>query len=715
MKRVWFVICVFFIFHLSSAQTIEKIFPGIWKITYGQPEKYLPTDFKEAPASEALMKIPDRDAEPFDLRSIQFKETPMGVMAEFTIDESENIYGFGLQVNSFQQRGMRRDIRNNSWTVGNVGFSHASLPFYVSSKGYGLLVNTARYTTFYMGSQNKVARSADLARSLKDVMEKPGTSPAQLYNRAYKPFNDVEIVVNGTEGMEIFVFDGPSVMQVMQRYNLFSGGGAIPPLWGLGFKYRAKSTFNDKEVMKFAQYFRDKHIPCDMFGLEPGWHSAAYSCSFTWHPGNFPDPDKVIDTMHEMNYKLNLWEHAYIHPTSPMFGEILPWSGDYAVWKGAVPDFITKEAREVFGSYHEEKLMSKGISAFKLDECDAADYAKASAEWSFPDIASFPSGVDGVQYRQLFGLLYQKTVWDLFKKANRRTFLEVRASHLFAAPYGAVLYSDMYEHADYVRMLLNSGFSGLNWSPEVRQTVSEDDLIRRIQTTLMSPHMIVDCWFLNNPPWFHYVKEKNNNNEVLPNYLELEGMVKKLVELRMRLIPYLYAAFARYHFEGVPPFRSMILDFPDDKEVWKIEDQYMMGDDLMCAPFLNGVSERDVYFPEGEWFDFNSRKKYEGGKRYHIQMSLDEIPLFVKSGTILPLADPVEYITPKTVFNVSCLVFGDPVKSTVLFEDDGETFNFEKGSFNSVELSWNNHKGKVVRHGNQKRQLYKITNWRNFK
>ena len=86
MKRVWFVICVFFIFHLSSAQTIEKIFPGIWKITYGQPEKYLPTDFKEAPASEALMKIPDRDAEPFDLRSIQFKETPMGVMAEFTID-----------------------------------------------------------------------------------------------------------------------------------------------------------------------------------------------------------------------------------------------------------------------------------------------------------------------------------------------------------------------------------------------------------------------------------------------------------------------------------------------------------------------------------------------------------------------------------------------------------------------------------------------------
>lgn len=451
-----------------------------------------------------------------------------------------------------------------------------------------------------------------------------------------------------------------------------------------------------------------------MFGLEPGWHSAAYSCSFTWHPGNFPDPDKVINTMHEMNYKLNLWEHAYIHPTSPMFEQILPWSGDFAVWKGAVPDFITKEAREIFGSFHEKELMQKGISAFKLDECDAAEYGKAAAEWSFPDIASFPSGIDGVQYRQLFGLLYQKTILDLYRKANRRTYLEVRASHLFATPYSAALYSDMYDHADYVRMLLNAGFSGLIWSPEVRQMVSEADLMRRLQTTLMSPHMIVDCWFLNNPPWFHYDRNKNNNNEVLPNYLELEQQVKKLVELRMSLIPYLYAAFARYHFEGIPPFRSLILDFPDETEVWKIEDQYMMGDDLMCAPFINGSSEREAYFPKGDWYDLNTKQKYEGGKKHTIRMTLDEIPIFVKGGTILPLAEPVEYITPQTVLNVTCHVFGTPTKTVTLFEDDGETFNFEKGDFNRIELSWNKNKGKFVRTGKQKRQLYNIKNWVNY-
>ncbi|GHT68634.1 glycosyl hydrolase family 31 [Bacteroidia bacterium] len=709
IKNIILSIISIFSFCLSSqAQKIEKVHPGIWKVTYGQPEKHLPTDFKE-PASESLSGLPDRETAPFDLRSIQFKEVPKGIVAELKIGKSEKIYGFGLQVNSLEQRGMRREIRSNSWTVGNVGFGHAPMPFYISSEGYGVLVNTARYVTFYMGSQNKLAKSAGLKKELPP--EQPGTTLAELYNSSYTPSEEVEIVVEGTKGMEIYVFDGPSMMEVIQRYNLFSGGGYIPPLWGLGLKYRAKSTFNDKEVLKFAQYFREKHIPCDMFGLEPGWHSAAYSCSYAWNPKNFPEPDRVIDSMHGMNYKLNLWEHAYVHPTSPIFEQILPYSGDYAVWKGAVPDFITPQAKEIFGSYHKTNFLEKGISSFKLDECDAADYKQAEAEWSFPDIASFPSGIDGVQYRQLLGLLYQKMMVNLYHDANLRTLLEVRASHLFAAPYSAILYSDMYEHVDYIRMILNAGFSGISWSPEVRQTGSEDDLIRRLQSSLMSSHMVVDCWFLNNPPWFHYDRNKNNKNEVLPNYLELEQTVKKLIELRMKLIPYLYTAFARYHFEGVPPFRSLVLDYPEDREVWKLATQYMMGDQLMCAPFIDGVSEREVYFPKGVWYDFNTKKKYEGGQKYTIRMTLDEIPVFVKDGTILPLAEPVEYITPETVLNVTCQVYGTPEKPARLYEDDGKTFDFEKGDYNWIELSWNKNKGKVVRNGKNKKQLYKIVGW----
>ncbi|MDR1918598.1 MAG: DUF5110 domain-containing protein [Tannerellaceae bacterium] len=709
-KIVLFLSCLFAFSTLGQGQQIEQVYPGIWKISYGQPEKHLPTAFKQPAAEKALQNMSAvAPNEPFALSSIRFRQTTRGAVAGFEIDESEKIYGFGLQSNTFQQRGLRREIRCNDNVVGDIGFGHASLPFFISSKGYGVLVNTARYTTFYMTSQRKLKDGA--ISSTNEVDRASAVSPAELYNRLMTaPPNEVEMVVDYAQGMEIYVFAGPSVREVIQRYNLFSGGGAIPPIWGMGLKYRAKNTFNDQQVLAFMKYFRENEIPCDMFGLEPGWHTAAYSCSYVWNPKNFPHPDSLLSLVHEMNYKLNLWEHAYVHPTSPIFQDIVPYSGDYTVWKGAVPDFSMPEAQKIFSDYHEENFLKKGVSAFKLDECDNS-FQSAASELTFPDIAQFPSGIDGVQYRQLQGLLYQKTLEEMYRRNNQRTYLDVRASHLFATPYSASIYTDMYAHEDYVRMILNAGFSGLNYSPEVRDTNSDEDLIRRLQTTLMSSQMLVDCWFLSNPPWFQYNTDKNNRNELLPNYKELEQKSKKLIELRMALIPYLYSAFAKYHFEGIPPFRSLILDYPAEEAVWEIEDQYMMGDNLMCAPFLNGASTRTVYFPSGLWYDFNTGKTYEGGQRHEINMSLDEIPIFVKDGTILPLAKPVQYVTAETIFDLTCHVYGQAKQSVRLFEDDGYTFDFEQGAFNWVELSWQKNKGKTLTQGKNKKRLYKITSW----
>lgn len=723
---VFTIVFILLISGTSVAQKIEKIAPGVWKITFGTPEKYRPADFKSAP-SDAISRLSDSKIPPIAIDEIKFRQTAKGSVAELTIDEKERIYGFGLQVNTFEQRGMRREIRTSSGVkgkdayvphpvpFGNVGFAHAPMPFYISSKGYGVLINTSRYVTFYMGSQHKIQKSVQIKQSLTANDITAATSPSQLYRSRYKSSNDVEIAVDGTQGMEMFIFEGPTIKNVVERYNLFSGGGAIPPLWSLGFKYRGKSDFTYKEVLKFTKYFRDNHIPCDMFGLEPGWHSASYSCSYLWNKKNFPNPDSTLNVVHSMNYKLNLWEHAYVHPTSPIFDSIVPFSGNYAVWQGAVPDFITPQARTIFGSYHNENFIKKGISAFKLDECDAAYYDEAQAEWSFPDVARFPSGVDGEQMRQIFGLLYQKVIWDEYKKDNKRTMLEVRASHLFAAPYGAAIYSDMYDHNDYVNMIVNSGFSGVNWSPEVRETKSEADLIRRMQTTLMSSHMVVDCWFLKNLPWYQFDEKKNNNGEFLPDYKELELKAKKLIELRMSLIPYLYAAYARYHFEGTPPFRALVMDYPADQNVWKINTQYMMGDNVMCAPFVDGKSERDIYFPSGRWYDFNTNKTYEGGKKYKITITLDELPMFVKEGTILPLAKPVEFVTPETTFDITCRVYGKPGKPMRLFEDNSFSFDFEKGKFSWVDLAWNGKKGSLKRSGSYKKKLYTVTGWETVK
>jgi alpha-D-xyloside xylohydrolase len=145
-------VVLFFLFfvvniHLAVSQTVEKVAPGIWKIVFGAPEKYRPADFKEAPLAEALTKLPVVDSPPFNLKGIQFRKAAGGIVAELTVDTAERFYGFGLQTNTFEQRGMRREIRTSSWVSGNLGFGHASMPFYISSKGYGrsflaLLKNT---------------------------------------------------------------------------------------------------------------------------------------------------------------------------------------------------------------------------------------------------------------------------------------------------------------------------------------------------------------------------------------------------------------------------------------------------------------------------------------------------------------------------------------------------------------------------------------------
>ena len=702
------VVVLIFFLQMLSAQHIEKIAPGVWKVTYGIPEQFKPSEFKEIPAIESMKYLVDDDIPPFDLKSIKFSITKRGCIAELNMDESEQLYGFGLQNNTFQQRGLRKEIRVNSLSTGNVGFSHAPVPFYVSTNGYGVLVNSSRYVTFYSGTMNKLTESDKIKEARNTEI---ATSTIDLYKTLGKKSDKMLIEVPSEQGMEIYIFDGPTIRESIQRYNLFSGGGCMLPTWGLGVKYRGKGDYSDVKTQNLANYFRENNIPCDMFGLEPGWQTEAYSCSYVWNNSLFADPDRFVSQMDSMGFKLNLWEHAYVLPTSPDFEPLRNKSCDFSVWNGLVPDFVDPEARKIFGDYHEKTLVNKGIMAFKLDECDAADYKDAANQWSFPEISRFPSGIDGEQMHQLFGLLYQKSLLDVFNKQNKRTLFDLRSSQAFASPYTSSLYSDMYNHHEFVRMISNAGFSGLLWTPEIRESKSSADLIRRTQTGVLSAHLVFNSWYLNNPPWLQYDSTKNNRNIFLPDAKELESKVRKLLELRMSLIPYLYAAFADYHFKGIPPFRALVVDYPNDTQVYKIDDEYMIGDGLLAAPFLDGASTRSVYFPEGNWYDFNTDQKYKGKKWYDIQMTLDQIPLFVKEGTILPLAKPVQFVTRNTQFEITCHTYGDKCLPARLFEDDSYNMDYQNDKFNWITLDWNGKIGKSTTKGNYKGNCYKIIGW----
>ncbi|WP_316844300.1 TIM-barrel domain-containing protein [Pedobacter psychrodurus] len=686
---------------------ITTVGPGVKIISTGQPDKFTPYSFcNEKPRAAAMGELTNGKL-PFELSEIEISVNARGTVVKIPLSDDEQLYGFGLQIGSFNQRGLRKKPIVNDNPLNDLGYTHAPSTFYVSTKGYGILINTSRYTTFYCGTTNELkddsnqpAKSFGAANSVED-----------LYQNRKQAAGKVVADIPGAKGIEIFIFEGPDLLTALKRYNLFSGGGALPPMWALGVKYRVKADFNQSQVGVVADYFRKNHIPCDVIGLEPKWQTTAYSCSYVWNEKFFPSPNKFTDTMYRKGFKLNLWEHAFVNSASPLYNQLKGRAGNYLVWNGLVPDFADPLARNLFADYHKKTFVEKGIYGFKMDECDNSNLSYGSATWSFPEHSEFPSGIDGEQMHQVFGLLYQKSIYGIFKDLNKRTLLDVRSSNAFASSYPAAIYTDIYGHKDYIEMIGNSGFSGLIWSPEVRESNSISDLMRRSQTAVLSAQTLYNSWYLQNPPWLQIDKEKNNRGELMNNAKEVENDVRKLLNFRMSLIPYLYNAFSEYYLQGTPPFRALVVDYPDDKAVYNIADEYMIGQDLLAAPLTEKAEERSIYLPKGNWYNFNSNKKYEGGKSYIIKVGYTELPLFVKEGAILPLAKPLEYITPQSQFEITCNLYGTQLRKTTLFEDDGTTFNYQDGNYGILSLEYVKGKGIVKRTDQKRKSLYNIKNW----
>ncbi len=685
--------------------------PGIWKIRIGMPEAATAVSLRQTqPAIQAMEQLPAASSVPLDTAGWRAEYRDNGLVVRLPYPSSAS-YGLGLQLKSFDQSGKKKTLRVNSDPVADTGDSHAPVPFLLSVEGFGILVDTARYVTFYVASHEaKDAKpNADVSRGGAAV----ATSTDELYAmRSGHAGRDLVVFVPGVRGVDIYLFAGPTPKLAVQRYNLFSGGGCLPPMWGLGVWYRVTGSATQQQALDMARGFRERKIPCDVLGLEPGWHTHAYSCSYVWNAERFPQPDAMIQDLGRLGFHVNLWEHVFVHPSSPLHPKLAVHSGDTLVWGGLVPDLSIQQASDAFAAYHDETFVAHGISGFKLDECDNSDFI--ASPWSFPEHSRFPSGLDGEQMHSMLGILYQHCLDSAFRKHNRRTFSEVRSSHALASSYPFVLYSDLYDHRDFVRALANSGFTGLLWSPEVRDAKSVEDLVRRLQTVVLSPQALINAWYIKNPPWFQTDVQKNNSDVAMQDSDQVEMICRETLQLRMRLLPYIYSAFARYRSEGIPPFRALVLDYPEDVNCRKVDDQYLIGDGLLVAPLFADSSERDVYLPPGDWYCFHTHQRFEGGRSHHVTHDLRTIPVFVRCGTILPLAEPVDHWEAGQVLRVNPIVFGTPTEPASLFEDDGHSFNHENGAYNIVNLTWDASRGGAIsRAGNYPGRMYEIGQWSN--
>lgn len=635
---------------------------GIWNIIQGPPELVTPLGVvKAAPRFDAIDALPLAQF-PGSLTHIEVQHVSGKTVIRFPVGEKESIHGLGLQFFKVDHRGRTRYLRVNSDPRQDTGESHAPIPLIVSSAGYAILVNTARIVTVHCCSTIRREESQMNIDRASDPTWQP--TPPSSY---------IEIVVPG-ESFELIAFAGNSTLEVVQRYNLYCGGGCLPPRWGLGFWHRVHYQANAAAVMDEALEFRKRDIPCDVIGLEPGWQTHSYPCSYEWEPSRFPNPPEFLSEMAANGFKVNLWEHGYISTLGSLFPKLESYSGSHTVWGGIVPDYTIPEAQNELKAQHLDQHVRHGVSGYKLDECDGSELTGSS--WMFPAHATFPSGLDGEQMRQIFGLLLQKLTAEIFHEQNRRTYGLVRASGAGASALPYVLYSDLYDHREFVRALCNSGFSGLLWCPEIRSAQNAEEWVRRMQVVCFSPMAMLNAWADSTKPW---------------SYPEVENIIRKCIQLRMRLMPYFYSAFARYHYEGIPPFRAMAMEVAANEEersiLSTIDDQYMAGDSLMVAPLFAGQKEREVYLPTGIWFDFETGERFEGGRSMKVSASIEKLPVFVRNGSIIPMMPPLAH-APRAGESVpiEALHFGNEPGIFRLYDDDGETFAYENGSYCWREL-----------------------------
>jgi alpha-D-xyloside xylohydrolase len=308
-----------------------------------------------------------------------------------------------------------------------------------------------------------------------------------------------------------------------------------------------------------------------------------------------------------------------------------------------------------------------------------------------------------------FGLRYQDTIQSIYDRRKIRTLGLVRSSHALASPYPYVLYSDLYDHRQFIRAVANAGFSGLLWCPEVRDAKDSEDLIRRLQTVIFSPLAMVNAWYIKNPPWKQVDRETNNADRFQAGWETLEAHCRTLIETRMRLVPYLYSAFVRYRLEGVPPFRALVVDYPHDPQVWTVDDEYLAGDSLLVAPVVAGQERRSVYLPTGKWFDYWTGKAFEGGKTMELTVPLETIPVFVKEGTLLPLAEATLHTSDPNNYKLTVRGYGTGDLACVLHEDDGSP----DATFTSVTLRWpaTSSAGTLERSGRRREPAYTVDHW----
>ena len=265
----------------------EEKAEGIWNVSVGKPEKFnLLSELHISPKYEAIQEV-GKATLPISKEDISMDIIDGKTYIRFPLEKGEKIFGLGLNFKTVEQRGRIMRLHVDHYGGKDDGRTHAPVPFFVSSRGYGALINSARYMDVWVGTS--VRKDSPNPPVVRDRNTDKDWDP--------QPYSDNLEFLVPAEGVEIILFGGPTMLDVVRRYNLYNGGGALPPRWGLGFWHRVPTLYSDTQVKMEVAEFEQRGFPLSVVGLEPGWMSRSYPCTYEWDPDRFPNPDKFIDEL----------------------------------------------------------------------------------------------------------------------------------------------------------------------------------------------------------------------------------------------------------------------------------------------------------------------------------------------------------------------------------------------------------------------------------
>lgn len=538
---------------------------------------------------------------------MQNRNTGRNYMTEqLALDVGESVYGFGERFTPFVKNGQVVEMWNeDGGTASEIAYKN--IPFYISNKGYGVLVDNEGDVSFEIASE-KVER--------------------------------LQFSAEG-ERLDYYVINGSDPKRTVSLYTELTGKPALPPAWSFGLWLTTSFTtdYDEETTSGFIQGMADRDIPLQVFHFDCYWMEAYEWCNFTWDARTFPEPKEMLKRYHDRGLKICVWINPYIGQKSPLFREGMEqgyllkrsngdvWQTD--LWQAGmgIVDFTNPAAV----TWYQEKLktlLDMGVDCFKTDFGERIPVR---------DIAYF-DGSDPVKMHNYYPFLYNKAVFELLERerGTGEAVLFARSATVggqqFPAHWGGDCSASYPSMAETLRAGLSLACAGFGfWSHDMggfENTASADVYKRWCQFGMLSSHSRLHGSGSYRVPWLF--------DE------EACDVLRKFVKAKCALMPYLYRQAVKAHEDGIPMMRPMFLEFPEDRACEPLDRQYMLGDSLMVAPVFRESGEAEYYLPEGTWYNLLTEARAEGGRWHKEQFDYFSLPLMLRPGSILAVGAHTE-------------------------------------------------------------------------